>query len=238
MNGTEFGGTAVFAEFARRFAGGGDEPVGRTARTTRDAVARRARSGALFARTSWWEGRTNATGCLLWIGTGEGSATDLDRALRARVTSGGEEGLGLQWSALARVTAGELTDVLAQAGVPETCEVLEYSFGADGDVMTLLFLRSAPDSAVPEPLPPGDESPAGLEHLLDVRLPLTVRLGTTRMSLDDVLSLTTGSIVELEQREDEPLEVLANGRVVARGEVVVVDERFGLRITQIGSRPA
>jgi flagellar motor switch protein FliN/FliY len=55
------------------------------------------------------------------------------------------------------------------------------------------------------------------------------------MSLDDVLRLTQGSLVELDQREDEPLDVLANGRVVARGEVVVVDERFGLRITEIGT---
>lgn len=74
-----------------------------------------------------------------------------------------------------------------------------------------------------------------LEHLLDVRLPLTIRLGSTRMALDDVLRLSAGSIVELDHGEDEPLEVLANGRVIARGEVVVVDERFGLRITEIGS---
>ncbi len=74
-----------------------------------------------------------------------------------------------------------------------------------------------------------------LDHLLDVRLPLTIRLGATRMPLDDVLRLSPGSIVELDHGEDEPLEVLANGRVIARGEVVVVEERFGLRITEIGS---
>lgn len=74
-----------------------------------------------------------------------------------------------------------------------------------------------------------------LGHLLDVRLPLTIRLGSTRLPLDDVLRLAPGAIVELDRGEDEPLEVLANGRVIARGEVVVVDERFGLRITEIGS---
>jgi flagellar motor switch protein FliN/FliY len=55
------------------------------------------------------------------------------------------------------------------------------------------------------------------------------------MKLDDVLRLAPGSIVQLDQRDDEPLEVLANGRLIAKGEVVVVDERFGLRITEIGS---
>jgi flagellar motor switch protein FliN/FliY len=53
------------------------------------------------------------------------------------------------------------------------------------------------------------------------------------MALDELLHLIPGSVIELEQREEEPLEVLANGRVVARGEVVVVDERFGVRITEI-----
>ncbi|GJM45285.1 MAG: hypothetical protein DHS20C21_21270 [Gemmatimonadota bacterium] len=74
-----------------------------------------------------------------------------------------------------------------------------------------------------------------LEYLLDVKLPLTIRLGATRIQLDELLKLTPGAILELDRREEEPLEVLANGQVVARGEVVVVDERFGLRITEIGS---
>ncbi|HET9886441.1 MAG TPA: flagellar motor switch protein FliN, partial [bacterium] len=74
-----------------------------------------------------------------------------------------------------------------------------------------------------------------LRHLLDVKIPLRIRLGSTRMNLEDVLRISPGAILELDRREDEPLEVLANGRVIARGEVVVVDERFGLRITEIGS---
>ena len=88
---------------------------------------------------------------------------------------------------------------------------------------------------IPDPLP-GDlpDGLANLQHLLDVRIPLTIRLGTTRMTLEDILRIAKGTIVELQQREEEPLEVLANGRVIARGEVVVVDDRFGLRITEIG----
>jgi flagellar motor switch protein FliN/FliY len=74
-----------------------------------------------------------------------------------------------------------------------------------------------------------------LEHLLDVKIPLQIRLGSTRMKLEDVLRIAPGAILELDRREEEPLEVLANGRVIARGQVVVVDERFGLKITEIGS---
>jgi flagellar motor switch protein FliN/FliY len=92
----------------------------------------------------------------------------------------------------------------------------------------------AETTAGPPPAPADDFRNLG--HLLDVRLPLTIRLGSTRMPLDDVLRLAPGAIVELDRGEDEPLDVLANGRVIARGEVVVVDERFGLRITEIGSR--
>lgn len=92
---------------------------------------------------------------------------------------------------------------------------------------------AATPAATPGGLDP--EQLANLEHLLDVRLPITIRLGSTRMPLEELLALTPGSILELDRREDEPLELLANGQVVGRGEVVVVDERFGLRITEIGS---
>jgi flagellar motor switch protein FliN/FliY len=82
-----------------------------------------------------------------------------------------------------------------------------------------------------------DASPelGNLEHLLDVRIPLQIRLGSTRMKLEDVLRIAPGAILELDRSEEEPLEVLANGRVIARGQVVVVDERFGLKITEIGT---
>jgi len=91
----------------------------------------------------------------------------------------------------------------------------------------------ASPGAVAQASDPGDFN--NLRHLLDVKIPLRIRLGSTRMNLEDVLRISPGAILELDRREDEPLEVLANGRVIARGEVVVVDERFGLRITEIGS---
>jgi flagellar motor switch protein FliN/FliY len=88
-------------------------------------------------------------------------------------------------------------------------------------------------SARPEPVEAAATDAAFLGGILDLPLSLQIRLGTTQMALDELLHLIPGSVIELQQREEEPLEVLANGRVVARGEVVVVDERFGVRITEI-----
>ncbi len=72
-----------------------------------------------------------------------------------------------------------------------------------------------------------------MEFLLDVPLELTVQLGKTRMLIKDLLQLGQGSIVELEKLAGEPMEILVNNKLVARGEVVVVNEKFGIRLTDI-----
>ena len=69
--------------------------------------------------------------------------------------------------------------------------------------------------------------------LLDVEMPVSVSFGRTHLPLKDVLKLTTGSIVELSRAVAEPVEILVNGRVIARGEVVVVEGNFGVRIQQV-----
>lgn len=75
--------------------------------------------------------------------------------------------------------------------------------------------------------------PTGIELILDVPLELTVELGRKRMFIKDVLELTIGSIVELDRVAGEPVDVLVNGRIMARGEVVVIEDNFGIRITEI-----
>jgi flagellar motor switch protein FliN/FliY len=72
-----------------------------------------------------------------------------------------------------------------------------------------------------------------IELLMDVDLPISIELGRTKMSIADILSLGPGSVVELNKLAGEPVDLLVNQKVVARGEVVVVDENFGLRITQL-----
>ena len=80
----------------------------------------------------------------------------------------------------------------------------------------------------------GDAS-KNMDNLLDINLRLTVELGRTTLSVRKVLELTRGSIVELEKIAGEPVELFANGKLVAFGEVVVIEDNFGLRITSIAA---
>lgn len=72
-----------------------------------------------------------------------------------------------------------------------------------------------------------------IEFLLDIPVEITVQIGRTRMLIKEILQLGQGSIVELEKLAGEPMEILANNRLIARGEVVVVNEKFGVRLTDI-----
>ncbi|RJQ13397.1 MAG: flagellar motor switch protein FliN [Nitrospiraceae bacterium] len=72
-----------------------------------------------------------------------------------------------------------------------------------------------------------------IEFLLDIPVELTVQLGKTKMLIKELLQLGQGSVVELEKLAGEPMEIMANSRLIARGEVVVVNEKFGVRLTDI-----
>jgi len=72
-----------------------------------------------------------------------------------------------------------------------------------------------------------------IEFLLDIPVELTVQLGKTKMLIKDLLQLGQGSVVELEKQAEEPMEIMANSRLIAKGEVVVVNEKFGVRLTDI-----
>ncbi len=80
--------------------------------------------------------------------------------------------------------------------------------------------------------------PRGFDFLKDVDVRLTVELGRTSMKLKDVLGLTEESVVMLDRLTDELLDVMVNGKLIARGEVVAQGDRFGLRIVELaGSEP-
>jgi len=93
-----------------------------------------------------------------------------------------------------------------------------------------------PDTAGTVHSHPRDVPPT-MDLLLDVELPVSVSFGKTEIAMKDVLKLTTGSIVELNRGVNEPVEVLVNHCLIARGEVVVVEGNYGVRIQQIISRP-
>src|SRR6188472_3735752 len=81
--------------------------------------------------------------------------------------------------------------------------------------------------------PVAEAGPAQLDRLRDVPVELAVEIGRTRMTIGETLALGPGSIVTLNRLAGEPVDLLVNGTPIARGEVVVIDEEFGLRITEV-----
>ena len=77
------------------------------------------------------------------------------------------------------------------------------------------------------------EKVSSMEILLDIPLEISAELGRTRMIISDLLQLGQGSVIELNKLAGEPLEILVNQKLIARGEVVVVNEKFGIRLTDI-----
>ncbi|MGY6564085.1 MAG: flagellar motor switch protein FliN [Halomonadaceae bacterium] len=97
---------------------------------------------------------------------------------------------------------------------------------------------AAPQSAgdrVFRPLDRGKEggAPRDLEMIMDIPVKLTVELGRTKLTIKQLLELTQGSVVELDGLAGEPMDILINGYLIAQGEVVVVDDKYGIRITEI-----
>lgn len=82
-------------------------------------------------------------------------------------------------------------------------------------------------------LPTGDGHPANLDFILDIPLEITVELGRTRMLIHDLLKLGQGSVIELGKPAGDTLEILANNRLIAKGDVVVMNDKYGIRLTEV-----
>ncbi len=99
--------------------------------------------------------------------------------------------------------------------------------------------QGAPGTEVSEPdfnelqKPAGGRGGFDLDFILDIPLTLTVELGRCRMLINELLQLGQGSVVELQKIAGEPMDVYVNQRLIARGEVVVINEKFGVRLTDI-----
>ena len=76
-------------------------------------------------------------------------------------------------------------------------------------------------------------APENIDLIMDVPLEVTVELGRTSKSIKDILDFAPGTIIELDKLAGEPIDVLVNGKFVAKGEVVVIEESFGIRVTEI-----
>jgi flagellar motor switch protein FliN len=174
--------------------------------------------------------------------------------------------LGQAFAMLARAISGRMgeewtcTEGGESAGMPQSGRwtEVELAFGDGYRAAVLIAFEDALVRALDRPDGSGAVAVAGasgtvaaapaaatslqiptsktLELLLDVELPVSVSFGRAQLPLKDVIKLTTGSIVELNRTVAEPVEVIVNNCVIARGEVVVVEGNFGVRIQQVVSR--
>jgi flagellar motor switch protein FliN/FliY len=77
------------------------------------------------------------------------------------------------------------------------------------------------------------ENPTNLNLVLDVPVSLTIELGSCQLPMKEVLQLSIGSVVQLDKPADAPVELSVNGKLIARGEVVVIEDKFGIKITEV-----
>jgi flagellar motor switch protein FliN/FliY len=114
---------------------------------------------------------------------------------------------------------------------------------ADNEVATSGAKPTASDTAPSPPAAPASfpsldgggavPAPKNIDFILDIPMQVTVQVGSTKMVIRELLQLGQGSVIELEKLAGEPMEVLVNNKLVARGEVVVVNEKFGIRLTDV-----
>jgi flagellar motor switch protein FliN/FliY len=96
-----------------------------------------------------------------------------------------------------------------------------------------LKTASEPQAAEPSERRVADGGPSKIDMILDVTLPVAVELGRARMQIQDILKLTPGSVIALDKSAGDPVELFINDRPIAKGEVVIIDENFGVRLTSI-----
>jgi flagellar motor switch protein FliN/FliY len=109
----------------------------------------------------------------------------------------------------------------ALASEPITAQPVEFSSFEGEEKGTPAAAAASPDTSL------------NLKLLMDVPVPISVEVGRAQMRLEEIVQLGPGSIVPLDKRAEEAVELRVNGKLVARGEVVLVDDCYGLRITQI-----
>jgi flagellar motor switch protein FliN/FliY len=171
---------------------------------------------------------------------------DLNQELIDQMLNGGDLGAQVDpWSDDA--LQAEINAARLAAGV-----AVEAPPAGPRGIVTQMPTRSAPHApaqpaAPPTPVhpvqfmpltpePPVKDQAHGIELLMDVALEVSVELGRSHMPISDILALRTGSVIELDKLAGEPVDVSVNGTLIARGEVVVVDEKFGVRITEVVSK--
>ena len=135
---------------------------------------------------------------------------------------------GSTFTAYAEISGTLAETLLNTFELPSAGENMSEDEKTVGDYMGTSFAQIV-DTHNPEDV---DEK-KNLNLLLDIRMGLIIELGRAEMHLKDILKLTKGSIIELDRYSGEPVDLFVNNKLIARGEVVVIDDNFGLRITQL-----
>ena len=160
-------------------------------------------------------------------GAGGGESIELDADLQAMLSD-----------------TGESAAPAAEAGGGESDDIL--SGGGSDDILSGGGLDTPPAARAPAAKPPArpaappavalsGEQAVNLEFLLDIKLHVTFEVGRSKMLISDLLTLGQGSVIELHRLVGDELDLLVNGKLIAKGEVVVVNEKFGCKITDIVS---
>jgi flagellar motor switch protein FliN len=142
------------------------------------------------------------------------------------------------------VSAADCSSMTERPGSPHAFELaFPPAYGSGRFLIVcpsveLVSVLSNPSSATAasDLVPSSHTTPRNLELLLDLEMPVSVSFGSTRLALKDVAKLTAGSIVELNRALSEPVDIIVNDCAIARGEVVVVDGNFAVRVNQVMSR--
>jgi flagellar motor switch protein FliN/FliY len=129
----------------------------------------------------------------------------------------------------ARAATGNGLDVAPITNLADRIPTAAHAAPAPTAVHPIQFMPLTPEM-------PSMDHGHGIELLMDVALEVSVELGRSHMSIGEILALRTGSVIELDKLAGEPVDVSVNGTLIARGEVVVVDEKFGVRITEVVSK--
>jgi flagellar motor switch protein FliN/FliY len=115
---------------------------------------------------------------------------------------------------------------MAEQGVAESAAT------EDGGAKKAGYEKAEFDGLTSQPVGKG-AGEANLDVILDIPVTLSMEIGRTEITINDLLQLGQGSVVELERLAGEPMDVMVNGTLIAHGEVVVVDEKFGIRLTDV-----
>ncbi len=142
-----------------------------------------------------------------------------------------EAGIEQPFKTADKVDSAEKDAEAAMLSMLQNLPQEERSASADDINFSSASVSKAAFQQLSQPASSGEQR--NIDLLMDVSLPVSIELGRTKLSISEILALGPGSVVELNKLAGEPVDLLVNQKTVAKGEVVVVDENFGLRITQL-----